>query len=207
MRGLSVHFLLDIDGTIYQTLDLKERAWHATTSNSRSVGVEIANIGAYSPTDMRTLNQWYRRDDKGMRIVLPEKMGDGGVLTKHFVGRPIRQAPITGMVQGRELTQFDLTVQQYDALAKLTATLCTVFPKVECDYPKDDAGKLISRKLENGRLKAYQGILGHYHVQTNKTDPGPAFQWEKLISDSKSLLAKSAKVSTTQVGTIWKRTS
>jgi hypothetical protein len=28
-RGLSVHFMLDIDGTIYQTLDLKERAWHA----------------------------------------------------------------------------------------------------------------------------------------------------------------------------------
>src|SRR4051794_30390223 len=25
-RGLSVHFMLDIDGTIYQTLDLKERA-------------------------------------------------------------------------------------------------------------------------------------------------------------------------------------
>jgi len=25
-RGLSVHFMLDIDGTIYQTLDLNERA-------------------------------------------------------------------------------------------------------------------------------------------------------------------------------------
>ena len=47
MRGLSVHFMLDLDGTIYQTLDLKERAWHATSSNSRSVGIEIANIGAY----------------------------------------------------------------------------------------------------------------------------------------------------------------
>ena len=42
--------MLDLDGTIYQTLDLKERAWHATTSNSRSVGIEIANIGAYPPT-------------------------------------------------------------------------------------------------------------------------------------------------------------
>jgi hypothetical protein len=34
-RGLSVHFMLDVDGTVYQTLDLKERAWHATSSNSR----------------------------------------------------------------------------------------------------------------------------------------------------------------------------
>src|SRR6185436_10066958 len=42
-RDLSVHFMLDVDGTIYQTLDLKERAWHATSSNTRSVGIEIAN--------------------------------------------------------------------------------------------------------------------------------------------------------------------
>ncbi len=39
-RGLSVHFMLDVDGTIYQTLDLKERAYHAGTANSRSVCVK-----------------------------------------------------------------------------------------------------------------------------------------------------------------------
>ena len=33
-RCLSVHFMLDLDGTIYQTLDLKERAWHATNRKS-----------------------------------------------------------------------------------------------------------------------------------------------------------------------------
>ena len=49
-RDLSVHFMLDLDGTIYQTLDLKERAWHATSSNSRSIGIEIANIGVYPMT-------------------------------------------------------------------------------------------------------------------------------------------------------------
>ncbi len=34
-RGLSVHFMLDVDGTIYQTLDVKERAWQATKSNDQ----------------------------------------------------------------------------------------------------------------------------------------------------------------------------
>src|SRR4051812_4186471 len=48
-RDLSVHFMLDLDGTIYQTLDAKERAWQATKANDRSVGIEIANMGAYSP--------------------------------------------------------------------------------------------------------------------------------------------------------------
>ena len=46
-RGLSVHFLLDVDGTIYQTVDVKERAWHASQANDAAVGIEIAHIGAY----------------------------------------------------------------------------------------------------------------------------------------------------------------
>src|SRR5437016_14636830 len=47
--------MLDLDGTIYQTLDLKERAWHATTSNSRSIGIEIANLGAFPPAQAQLL--------------------------------------------------------------------------------------------------------------------------------------------------------
>ena len=50
-RDLSVHFMLDLDGTIYQTLDLKERARHATIANNRSVGIEIANMGSYASTE------------------------------------------------------------------------------------------------------------------------------------------------------------
>ncbi len=52
-RGLAVQFMLDLDGTIYQTLDLKEGAWHATKANGRSVGIEIANMGAEVPRTRR----------------------------------------------------------------------------------------------------------------------------------------------------------
>jgi len=51
IRGLSSQFLLDTDGTIFQTLDVKERAWHAGIANDRSVGIEIANLGAYPVGD------------------------------------------------------------------------------------------------------------------------------------------------------------
>jgi hypothetical protein len=54
-RDLSVHFMLDLDGTIYQTLDLKERARHATIANSRSVGIEIANMGSYGAAEKSPL--------------------------------------------------------------------------------------------------------------------------------------------------------
>src|SRR5438874_9759937 len=75
-RDLSVHFMLDLDGTIYQTLDLKERAWHATTANDRSIGIEIANIGAYTEAEAGVLSTWYRHDAAGhLRVVLPATMG------------------------------------------------------------------------------------------------------------------------------------
>ena len=86
LRGLSVHFLLDIDGTIYQTLDLKERAWHAGTANDRSLGVEIAHIGAY--TDMKTLDEWYGKDLFGWPYVQLPSVDQGTQRPKPLVCRP-----------------------------------------------------------------------------------------------------------------------
>ncbi len=60
IRGSSVHFMLDLDGTLYQTLDVKEGAWHATVANGRSIGIEIANIGAYPPGAPSPLDRWYQ---------------------------------------------------------------------------------------------------------------------------------------------------
>jgi N-acetylmuramoyl-L-alanine amidase len=189
MRDLSVHFMLDLDGTIYQTLDLKERAWHATTSNTRSVGIEIANMGAYPVNGKNPFAEWYAKEPNGqVRITIPLEYGDGGILTKGFVGHPARPEPVVGTIQGQELVQYDFTPQQYQALIKLTATLCKVLPKIRCDYPKDAAGKLITQKLPDPELDVYQGVLGHFHIQTDKVDPGPAFQWDYVIGQANMLL-------------------
>ena len=191
-RGLSVHFMLDIDGTIYQTLDLKERAWHATISNSRSVGVEIASIGAYPADKQEVLKKWYfPAEDGGTLLRPPRTLGHLGLRTVPFYGRPARPQAVVGTVQGVELTQYDFTPEQYDSLIKLTATLCQIFPKLQCDYPQDEQGELIPRVLANDEWKSFQGVLGHYHVQKNKTDPGPAFDWEKVVGGAKQLLEKS----------------
>ncbi|MBL9202398.1 MAG: N-acetylmuramoyl-L-alanine amidase [Opitutaceae bacterium] len=188
LRGLSVHFMLDIDGTIYQTLDLKERAFHATIANTRSVGIEIANMGAYPSGAHKALDEWYPKDAQGPFIKVPERYGDPMIFTKDFVGRPARPELVRGNVQGTDLLQYDLTPQQYAALTKLTAALCKVFPKMACDYPRDATGKLITKKLPDEDLKKFQGVLGHYHVQTNKTDPGPAFDWDRVISGARRML-------------------
>ena len=193
MRGLSVHFMLDIDGTIYQTVDLKERTWHATTSNTRSIGIEIANMGAYPPGAAKALEEWYPHDARGPYIRVPERFGDPMIYTKNFVGRPAHAELLHGVVQGHDLQQYDFTPEQYAALTKLTAALCKVFPNMPCDYPRDAGGKLVTSKLPDDQLKEYHGVLGHYHVQTNKTDPGPAFDWDRVIGGARRLLGLPAR--------------
>ena len=184
-RRLSVHFLLDLDGTIYQTLDVKESAWHATVANGRSVGVEVANIGAYPVQGPDPLALWYRPDSSG-RVLIAGPEASGPVVPG--ILRPSRNDLVVGTIQGKQLKQYDFTPQQYDALAKLAATLCKLFPKIRPDYPHDETGALVTHKLAGADYQRYQGILGHYHVQSNKVDPGPAFQWELFIKSTRALL-------------------
>lgn len=194
MRGLSVHFMLDIDGTIYQTLDVKERAWHAGEANTRSVGIEIANMGAYSPNQFKPLAEWYSKDQNGRTfITIPARLGDGGLRNPGQTLRPARNDMITGTVQGSTLTQHDLTPQQYDSLIKLTATLGTVLPRITVDYPKDDSGAVLPIAFTKEQLATYNGLLAHWHVTTQKSDPGPAFQWEKVTKGARSKMTPWAK--------------
>ena len=180
-RCLSVHFMIDLDGTIYQTLDLKERAWHATTSNGRSIGVEMASPGAFGVAESDALNRWYREEPgQGTVLKLPEDGADSGFQVPGFVPRPARSGRILGRIQGKELQQYDFTQEQYEALTRLTATLCNVFPKLRCDYPKTAGGDLVREKLDDQTLKDYRGLIGHFHIQTDKIDPGPAFDWERV---------------------------
>lgn len=187
VRGLSVHFLLDIDGTIYQTLDVKERAWHATIANDRSVGVEIAHIGAYPPGSSGVLDRWYARDEHGWRITLPPESGDGGVLTPGFVGRPARDGPIEGRINGTTLIQHDFTPQQYESLSHLIAALSAVLPSISLDAPRGSDGAVLDRALTPEEFAGFRGVLGHWHVQANKVDPGPAFDWDRVLTRARSL--------------------
>ncbi len=186
-RGLSTHFLLDLDGTIYQTLDVKERAYHATTSNDRAVGVEIANLGAFAENQTNPFARWYQTNGSG-RTIITIPGGAQVERTPNFEGRPVRRGVVTGEVQGQELRQYDFTAEQYRALARLTAALCTVLPKIRCDYPRDAAGKLADAKLPDAQLKDYEGVLGHWHIQTDKVDPGPALQWDYVIGEARRLM-------------------
>jgi N-acetyl-anhydromuramyl-L-alanine amidase AmpD len=188
-RDLSVHFMLDLDGTIYQTLDLKERARHASIANTRSVGIEMANLGSYGAAEHSPLDNWYQKDANGRTVItLPKQGGPPPQRTRHFIARPARRELIRGETQGQEQSQYDFTPQQYKALAKLTAALCVIFPRMTCDYPRETDGRLMTHKMPAEMYRDYHGILGHYHIQANKVDPGPALQWDYVIGEARRLM-------------------
>ncbi len=181
-RGLSAHFLLDLDGTIYQTLDLRERAYHARESNSRSIGIEIANVGAFGEEDHDELKARLVSAGQGKPVLkVPAQFGDPKFYRSGYVARPNRNEVVMGEINGRTLRQYDFTSEQYAALIKLTAALHRIFPLITLDQPRDFEGNPINQKLPDEVLKNYQGLIGHYHLQEIKIDPGPAFDWEKLI--------------------------
>ena len=185
VRNLSVHFMLDVDGTIYQTLDLKERAWHAGDGNDASIGIEIAHVGAFATADDGTLQNWYRTDATGPRISFPDWLADTGIRTPGFIARPARRELLSGVVHGETWYQYDFTDAQYEALARLTAALLAIFPQLALRIPTDDAGHVRTTVLPPEELARWSGILGHWHVSEAKIDPGPAFDWDRLLAGAR----------------------
>jgi N-acetyl-anhydromuramyl-L-alanine amidase AmpD len=181
-RKLSVHLLLDLDATIYQTMDLQDHATHATIANGRSIGIEIANVGAHPPAEAKVLDEWYRRKRGVTTITIPPRFKNTGLRTPGFTGRPARPEPVRAQLAGKPLVQYDYTPEQYAALVKLTAALCRVFPLLHPEFPHDAGGRLVAQQLAEPEWRNFQGVLGHFHVQGNKIDPGPAFQWHEFIA-------------------------
>jgi len=225
LLGATQHFIIDLDGTIYQTLDVKERAWHATIANDTSVGIEISSPGAAPLGELTTISRWYtevdvgkklgegateaseqstlsdeetthkskeRRRDEGMlahsdnsrkriQIRLPEELVGKEAALAGFAGEPMVQKLVEGSVHGQALVQFDFTLEQYEALSGLIAALRTALPKIRLGFPQTANGELLRTALPAEEVLAFAGVMGHFHVQTNKIDPGPAFQWALLM--------------------------
>jgi N-acetylmuramoyl-L-alanine amidase len=190
VRNLSVHFLLDVDGTIYQTLDLREQAWHAKVANAGSVGVEIAHPGAWRRPMNADMARWYGRDEHGWFMKTPAWMAEPGIRTPGFVARPDRAEIVAGTIHGVTWHQLDYTSAQYEALARLCAGLARVFPRLRLDVPRRPDGTIVDTTLPPEELHAFEGLVGHFHVQENKHDPGPALQWERLLREARALNAR-----------------
>jgi hypothetical protein len=142
-RGVSVHFCIDNDGTIYQLLDINHAAWHASSRkvNHASIGVEIAN--AY----YQKYQGWYKR--------------------KGFGERPLMES---GIVHGKTLEPFTwfYPVQIQALKALWQAVHEGVGIPYECPLDKNgNTATTTDRKVMSGKFK---GFISHYHVTKSKID-------------------------------------
>jgi N-acetylmuramoyl-L-alanine amidase len=144
-RRLSVHFILDDDGTIYQTLDLKEKAWHGGRNNSISVGIEI--------------------DSRANASVRPYAYDKTHQLKYRVGPRDIRK----DKVQGQWINGFEYSEAQYKALISLAIKLVDIFPSIKLDFPRDKNG-FIAQAAVSKPLN-HSGFICHYNTNKGKIDP------------------------------------
>ena len=154
-RGISVHFLLDNDGTIYQTMDMNHAAWHAgsRTLNHSTVGIEISN--AY---DLKW-QSWYKKNGFGERPVIEGE-------TIH--GKSMK--PFTGF--------YDVQIQALQALWKAIHEGLDI--PLECPVDKNgDTLKEVSKDVESNN---FRGFVSHYHATKRKIDCA-GLDIKKLLKD------------------------
>lgn len=142
-RGISVHFLIDNDGTIYQTLDMQHGAWHAGSErvNRASVGVEISN--AYYPK----YQDWYVKNGFGERPVIEGARVHGELLD-----------PFTGF--------YPIQIRALKALWK-SINSATGIPYSTLTNQFDTTSKGYEQEAKYGK---FSGFVSHYHVSKNKID-------------------------------------
>ena len=144
-RGISVHFLIDNDGTIFQTLDMQHGAWHGSSGrvNRASVGVEISN--AYYPK----YQNWYEKRGFGERPTMKDVVVHGQKLPE-FLGF------------------YDVQIQAAQALWKAIESATAV----EFKAPLDNNGNTSTRYEQDVVYGKFAGIVSHYHCSKKKIDCG-----------------------------------
>lgn len=120
-RGLSAHFIIDNDGTIYQTLDLVHCAYHASGVNVCSIGVEVCNRG---------------------KVISGEEY--------HYRGA-LERGQTRVRVHGTEYLMWQFTEPQYQAIIALGQALLRLFPRLPQVFPEDSSGVAIPGALSEPR--------------------------------------------------------
>ncbi len=142
-RGISVHFLIDNDGTIYQTLDIQHAAWHAGSerANRASVGVEITN--AYYPK----YQDWYIKNGFGERP-----------LVENAWVHHTKLEPFLGFYP----KQIEALKALWKAIHKATG--------IPYETPLNQFGNTSTQYEQKVPYGKFSGFVSHYHVSKKKID-------------------------------------
>lgn len=141
-RGLSVQFMLDADGSIYQGIDPADgTCWHAGSVNRRAWGVEICNpvyLNRQDASHPRPVTTMGVRGDKTKILGFYPEQIEAVVKLCHWV------CEYAGIP--KQLPAHNGSVGVYNS------------------YIKGPGDKW--------QVNGFQGVCGHFHQDDNKCDPG-----------------------------------
>lgn len=84
-----------------------------------------------------------------------------------------------GRINGSTVASLGYTSAQYEALIAVLRALGPVFPALNnLTAPVGDDGKVLTTVLDD---PGFKGLVGHLHVSATKWDPGPGFDWERVL--------------------------
>lgn len=143
-QPLSVHFVIDQKGTIFQMMDTDARGAHCAgayesfSPNAVSIGIEV--IGR--------LTDWRKVPDKG--VVRPR---------------------VIERIHGVDLVVDEMLRPQCEATANLCEALCRIYA-LPLRVPEDAQGEPLLAQLSEADAAKWSGCCGHLHMSGAKPDPG-----------------------------------
>ena len=182
-RGLSTHFCINWDGIIYQFADVAQRTAHAAGVNDQSIGIDMNHRLVKENGDLAARKQF--KDMRKRYLVMTKRV----LQERGLTGRKLKEAleryewerPETGKIQGSTQRVYGYTPRQYDSLILLLKLFVREL-KMDKWFPMSVDGKVIPHMLEDGDLKKLRGFVAHYHLTDQRWDPGPAFNWQRVLS-------------------------
>jgi len=156
-KGISSHFVIDNDGTIYQMVDTQHEGWHAGNRkvNKAAIGIDISNA-VYTK-----YQKWYRRKGFGARPVLEKVKIHNGHIKECLGFYPV----------------------QLEAYKVLVKTLCARYD-IPIQMPMDEKGKVLRTKHKETKTGKFSGIVNHFHVTRGKWDTAN-LDWDEMLEDLK----------------------
>ena len=141
-RGISVHFCIDNDGTIYQLMDCNHIAWHAGNRkvNNNSIGVEISN--AYYPK----YQELYKMKGFGERPVWKDVKVHGKTLEPFLGFYPVQAEAFKALAEALN--------KEY-GIPLVTPT---------------ENNELIETIYTEAQRGTFEGVVSHYHITRRKID-------------------------------------
>lgn len=192
-RGLSTHLMIDADGTVYQALDLAMAAYHAGDANQHSVGIDMIGdrdnllrlptkaMAAEAkkhpqPAKVVCVSDSVEGTDDDDDVEPPEGKREFAFDPNEGQKDPTLQVAVGEMnLNGANLKAFGFTPRAMRAAEGVVLALVEAMPTIAPRIPSTDNGALIPRVVDEPRN---WGVLGHWHTEAQRWDPGPGFDWQ-----------------------------